>query len=88
MLNEMVGGWTKFMDLNEDDEDLFDAVVGGLTGVNYVPLGVKKQVVSGENYCFICKGTVIVEEPYIKFTQIYIYKPLTGKPHITDMVNI
>jgi hypothetical protein len=47
-------------ELPDEVQDVFDAAIGSLHGVNYVPLlYVGEQVVKGLNYYVICEATVV-----------------------------
>lgn len=52
---EFLGTWTQFDDLEEQDQEVFDAAVT-LIGVTFMPEKVSKQIVNGTNYRFFCYG--------------------------------
>ena len=80
----MVGGWTtyeKFNDqfLGEDEKEVFAKGLEGLTGVGYEPIRVlAMQVVSGKNYAFLAKGTLVTAEPETDYYIITVYEDLDG----------
>lgn len=51
------GEWTALRVLNPNDLSDFEAALKKHVGVKYAPLLVATQVVSGTNYCFICKAS-------------------------------
>lgn len=52
---DVLGVWTAFDDLEEQDQEVFDAAVK-LVGVKFIPEKVSKQIVNGTNYRFFCYG--------------------------------
>ncbi len=58
-----VGGWSEFHTLTKDEDILFKEVMGNIYGVSYKPIVVSTQVVSGMNYCFICRATSMTNPP-------------------------
>ena len=66
------GGWTSFRILTEDDKKIFDTALMGFVGVHYVPLLVATQLVSGTNYCFLCKGKGVYPDAQEFAALIYI----------------
>lgn len=57
-------------------------------GVNYTPLAVATQVVSGINYRFFCNAQVVYPEAPNDAVITQIYKPLNGDPHITSITKV
>ena len=89
MSNTMPGGWTAFsFTIPGDAKHVFDKALEGFTGVGYTPLAVATQVVEGTNYCYLCKGVVVYPGAPELVVKMYIYKPLDGSPHITQIVEI
>lgn len=81
-MSEIPGGWTEFnFTISAKAKAVFDTALKDFCGVGYDPLAFATQVVKGTNYCFLCKATVISEEPYDLFVaKVYIYQPLDGPP--------
>lgn len=50
----LVGGYSEYRALTEEDRAFFDTVMKGSVGENFTPLSVAEQVVSGTNYDFAC----------------------------------
>ena len=57
-----------------------------LKGVDYTPLLVAKQLVSGYNYRFICMTKTVTREPKYGFAKVTIYAPLKGEPLLESIV--
>ena len=80
----MVGGWTTYEKtsemLGDDEKEVFAKGLEGLTGVGYEPIRVlAMQVVSGKNYAFLAKGTLVTAEPETDYYIITVYEDLDGK---------
>ena len=94
MDNSMIGGWSVNPDLApcslpQDVATLFTEVVGSLLGAKYEPLMLcGSQIVSGVNYMFICKQTMVIPDAPIHLVKLTIYKPIQGKGVITDITRI
>lgn len=87
--NIVLGGWSGFnFNLSAEAHNVFKAALEGFTGVSYTPLAVATQVVAGTNYCYLCKGEVIVPGLPQIAALVYIYQPLEGAPHITEISRI
>ena len=83
----LVGGYTADRKPDADDLAVFEEVMAGLVGVQYEPTLVATQVVAGLNYRFTATATPVVPdaEPYTVY--IIIYKPLSGPPELTEIVD-
>ena len=89
MSSERLGGWSPWsFALSEEAKKVFEKALTGLLGVDYTPLSVATQIVSGKNYCFLCKGVIVVPESPEIVAKIYIYQPFEGDPHITDITRV
>ncbi len=85
---QTAGGWKLTEDgaLTEEAQSAFDKAMEGFVGVNYTPLALLgTQLVSGTNYCFLCRGTVVYPgaQPYCAL--VYIYEDLQGAASITEI---
>lgn len=82
-----VGGWSTYHSLTAEDKLIFKEALQGFVGVTYTPTSVSKQIVAGTNYRFKCTASIppadVVWEAIVE-----IFKPLTGKPHITGIIRI
>lgn len=79
------GGWGDFDAFTEQEREIFQACMR-LKGVEYIPLIVARQLVSGHNYCYFCLTRSITLEPKFGFAKVYIYAPLKGDPVLTSIV--
>lgn len=85
----LVGGWTNFnFTLTDKAKKVFALAFKGFVGVDYTPLAFATQVVAGTNWCFLAKGVVVYPGAPQMAALIYIYEPLEGNPHITDIEQI
>ena len=83
------GGWTAFsFTITDSAKKVFDTALKGWLGVGYTPLAFATQVVAGTNYCFLCKGHVVYPNAPEFAAKVYIYQPLQGDPHITEISQI
>jgi len=83
----MPGGWTKFsFTLTDKAKKVFLQALKGFVGVDYTPLAFATQVVAGTNWCFLAKGLVVYPGGPELAALIYIYEPLDGTPHITQIM--
>ncbi|MCX8464743.1 protease inhibitor I42 family protein [Bacteroides fragilis] len=81
----IIGGWGEFEPLTDQDKELFQTCMT-LKGVDYTPLLVAKQLVSGYNYRFICMTKTVTREPKYGFAKVTIYAPLKGEPLLESIV--
>lgn len=75
----MVGGYTQPRPLDEQDKELFDSVISGISGVRYTPESVATQVVAGTNYRFVCTALPATRKPQAYKAEITVYRPLPGQ---------
>ena len=91
---ELFGGWTIFTDvgesrLNEEEQEIFDAVKEKLLGVNYKPVAnLGTQLVAGTNYAFLVVGQTVTEKPVSTVSIFTIYVNLKGEKELTSIANI
>ena len=63
-----------------EHKKFFEEAVGQLDGYFYEPVALLgTQIVSGTNYCFLCKPTVAANNAAGSFVYTYIYVDLQGK---------
>ncbi|MBR5370611.1 MAG: hypothetical protein IK130_00205 [Oscillospiraceae bacterium] len=79
----MVGGWSVItdstLDKNAAAKNAFEKAVGGMIGASYEPLAVLgTQIVSGNNYCILCRITPVVPDAQPTVSLVYIYEDLQG----------
>ena len=81
------GSWNAFnFNISHEARAIFDAALHGFVGVRYKPLAVATQIVAGTNYCFLCEATVVYPGATPYAAKVYIYQPLQGNPHITQII--
>jgi hypothetical protein len=92
---QMVGGWEfhtdqmKPCDLPQKAATAFSKATQGIIGVSYVPvLYVASQLVSGMNYCIVCKTTATTNPPMKSCKTLTIYEDLAGNAKITKIEDI
>jgi hypothetical protein len=89
MAEMMPGGWTAFsFTITQEAKKVFDQALKGLVGVSYTPLAFATQVVAGTNYCFLCQGKVVYPGAPELAAKVYIYVPLQGEPHLSQIIQI
>ena len=85
------GGWEMnkgdiSVDANADAKNAFEKAVGTLDGFEYEPLAVlAKQIVSGTNYCILCRGRFTVENARAEMMLVYVYEDLDGNASVTGI---
>lgn len=87
----MLGGWSvsENTEITDEQKALFDKAMEGLLGVNYEPIAfLGSQVVSGTNYCFLCRATVVYPGATVQLALVYIYENLEGATEVTNIVTL
>ena len=87
----LVGGWAATEDASvpEEAEEVFAAATETLLGVDYEPVALlSTQVVSGTNYCFLCRGTVVAPDAEPGYYLMYIYEDLQGNAQVLEIKEI
>ncbi len=87
----LMGGWTaaEETEVTEDVQKAFDAVTEKLLGVDYEPVALlATQVVSGTNYCILCKKTPVTENPQTSFCLMYMYVNLQNEAELLQIQDI
>lgn len=85
------GGWsiTDDTSITPEAQEVFDQAMESFTGVGYEPVDLlATQVVAGTNYCFLCRGTVIVPDAAPEYYYVYIYEDLEGNAELLDIQKI
>jgi hypothetical protein len=89
IMSQVVGGWTNFtFSIPQEDLGVFKKALAGFVGVDYKPVADAKQIVSGTNYCFLCEAKPVYPGATAYLALVYIYQPLQGDPHITNIEKI
>jgi hypothetical protein len=88
-----IGGW-KYEDmpgcaLPQKAATAFDKAVSHIIGITYKPvLFVATQLVSGTNYCIICKTTLVTNPPMEGCKIVFIYEDLEGNCSLTKIQDV
>lgn len=87
------GAWVNWaadpLDIPENVKAAFDKALEGLVGHTYEPIAILgSQVVSGMNYCLLCKTTVVTPDAPVSYTLVYIYEALDGTAEILRIQDI
>ncbi len=90
---ETLGGWTVYSEdpttIPEDVKACFDKALEGLVGCTYDPIALlATQVVSGTNYCLLCRCTVVTPDAPESFVMMYIYQSLEGECSILSIQDV
>lgn len=76
-------------DLTDEEKETFDKAAGAQAGMNYEPIAVlATQVVAGQNYAYLCRGTSTTQEPVTEWDVVVVYKNLQGDASITKVTPI
>lgn len=84
------GGWEfnqgeLSLDRNVEAKKAFDRATEGLVGSAYEPVAlIGSQVVSGSNYCILCRASAVTPDAKPSFILLYLYADLDGNAKITD----
>lgn len=89
----VLGGWTlnniEPMKLTKEVTDALTKATENLEGALYEPVALLgSQVVSGMNYCILCKITPVVPDAVFGYSLVYIYADLEGNAKITNTVDL
>lgn len=80
--NAIVGSYSGYRELSEDEKSFFEEVVKGYAKELFNPERVSTQVVAGINYRFLCS---MKDGEVTSKVIVTIYKPLSGDPKITSV---
>jgi hypothetical protein len=82
----MVGTWTPYStEISEKDMEVFKKVFIGFTGVDYSPLCVSTQPVSGTNYRFFCNAKGVYPGALNCGAIVHIYEQLDGSVELKSI---
>ena len=89
----LVGGWTinaeNVAEIPQDVQDALTKAAEELTGCAYEPVTLlASQVVSGMNYCRLCRLTPVVPDAESTFALVYLYVDLENNASITRVADI
>ncbi len=66
----------------------FEQALAGHVGVEYSPVAVSYQVVSGVNYNFFCNAKIVVPNALNEAAIVSIYAPIGEPAHVTRIQNV
>ena len=90
----VAGGWTipestKSSDLTDEEKETFEKAAGAQAGKNFEPIAIlATQVVSGQNYAYLCRGTSTTQNPTTEWDVVVVYKNLQGDASVTKVTPI
>lgn len=90
----VLGGWAAnvedtSMEANPEAQTALEKALEGMVGAKYEPIAcLAKQVVSGTNYCLLCRITPVVANPTSHFAFVYVYQALDGAAEILDVQDL
>ncbi len=89
-MTDLMGAWEAFKCVSKDDDAaaVFAEATKDLVGVDYIPVAVATQVVSGINYRFFCNSRVVIPHARNGAAIVEIYAPLNGIPFVTGINSI
>lgn len=84
----LAGGWSVPAS-EEEGMAAFDKAVEGLVGVSYTPVRVLgQQVVSGMNYCVLCRAAVVYPDARPTWTLARVYRDLDGECSVSEFADL
>ena len=84
----LLGGWAVPEDtaMTDEAQAAFDKAMESLVGVDYAPIAcLGTQLVAGQNYCILCKATVVAPDAAPYLALVYVYADLEGNAEITHI---
>ena len=88
---ETLGGWTVLEDddpngIEDRAERALEKALEGLVGAKYDEEAVLGyQIVSGTNYCILCRVTPVVPNAVSHWALVYVYEALDGACRILEV---
>ncbi|MGN1272505.1 MAG: hypothetical protein ACI4T3_05200 [Lactobacillus sp.] len=88
------GGWqvnqgSLSLNKNQRAKAALDKALDGLVGYSYKPIAyLGSQVVAGNNYSYLCKGSVVVPKAKSEYFILNVYEDLKGNAKITGTTNL
>ncbi|SCW62979.1 hypothetical protein SAMN02910456_02256 [Ruminococcaceae bacterium YRB3002] len=86
---ENLNGWTRAesTELSSEDRALFSKAMDKIVGAAHAPSALLgTQLVSGTNYCFLCRSTAVTPDAKPYYTLVYIYADLNGNATAKNIV--
>ena len=85
------GGWAVTADtaVTEEAQKALDSALTGFVGSNIEAVALLgTQLVSGTNYCLLCRVTPVVPNATGTYALVYVYQPLSGDAELMNIVDI
>lgn len=84
-----LGGWQVENKAITEEQAAFDKAMETITGVNYEPFVLlASQVVSGTNYCYLCKATVVTPDAKPTYKLVYVYEDTAGNAEVLNIADL
>lgn len=84
--NLSAGGWTDYSTtISSEARKAFNEAFEGSVGVDYKPLAVASQIVSGTNYRFFSNAKGVYPGASTDAALVEVYDPLQGPAHIISI---
>ncbi len=88
-----LGGWNVNKEdttqIPEEVKACFDKVTEGLLGCTYEPVALlSSQIVSGTNYCLLCRCTLVGAEPVQSYVMMYLHQGLDGSSELMNIQTV
>ena len=84
---QLCGGYSPYLPLTPQDQQVFTTAMAGLLGVTYTPLLVSVQIVAGANYRFACTAS-IPGSSTVSGVIVEIFQPLSGPAVLVNIYPI
>ncbi len=88
MEKAIVGGWSiaESPEITDETRALVEKATDGMVGAKYTPVAlIASQIVSGKNYCILCRIAPVTPNAEEKYALVYIYADLNGNAKITEI---
>lgn len=88
-----LGGWISNTEnpaeIPQEVLDAFNKAIEGLEGCTYEPIALlASQVVSGMNYCLLCRLTVVYPDAQPTYALVYVYQSIEGACELARVEDI
>lgn len=86
--SQLLGGWSlcESIEVTQEMNDLFEKAMAEQVGVDYTPVALlATQLVSGTNYCFLCRAAVVYPDALPYYALVYVYRDLSGNASVLEI---
>lgn len=86
--SQLLGGWSlcESIEVTQELNDLFEKAMAEQVGVDYTPVALlATQLVSGTNYCFLCRAAVVYPDALPYYALVYVYQDLKGNASVLEI---